>query len=261
MLKYCIILFNEKKELGLTWSEYVVANYIYHMATNPNSKKFGWCYATLTTKAELFDLSRRAIMKVQDSLIEKGLVEKDLEGHTRTTAKWYNTVVIANESFMANKVHQRQLDGEQKTPVMENKRPHDGEQKTPNNNIYTNIDKDKNSSPNGSPLIPEKKKTMVDHYCIGYESHFKIKPYLTDEGKISMPVSEVMALQRIKKRFGEIKAIKFFTPLPDRTVPIFSDERIITDKWVIARNYSPTSLEKRLIEIKTQSDREAANGN
>lgn len=132
---------------------------------------------------------------------------------------------------------------------------------TPNNNDKNEKnDKKNNTSPDGSPVpVPtEKKKTIVDLYCLAFESHFKVKPFVRDDGKIAIPKGEVMALQRILRFFGEVKARGLFTPDESGHIPIFTDDRIKNDNWIQENVFSPNSLEKKLIKMKNKQNIEGA---
>jgi len=133
--------------------------------------------------------------------------------------------------------------------------------------IVPDKDKDKEKiksikqSPDGSlvPVPTEKKKTIVDLYCLAFESHFKVKPFLSEKGTIAIPKSEVMALQRILRFFGEVKARGLFTPDESGRIPIFTDDRIKNDNWIQENVFSPNSLEKKLIKMKNKQNIEVAN--
>lgn len=92
-LGYTTILHGPRKALGLSQNEYSVAALVYHLSNNPRSQVKGWCYASKEQLAAFLDISRRTIHRIVQTLVEKGLVEKQEETcFLRTTSKWYDEV-------------------------------------------------------------------------------------------------------------------------------------------------------------------------
>ena len=94
--RYTLILHNIRIKLGISLIEYCIADSIYHLSNNPDSKVKGWCFASKQYIADFLGVkSKRTIFNNISSLIEKGLLEKDEETrYLRTTTKWYEKVVL-----------------------------------------------------------------------------------------------------------------------------------------------------------------------
>jgi DNA-binding MarR family transcriptional regulator len=75
--KYCTIIFEVKKSLGISINEYIFLDIIYHL-----SKSKGYCYASKEYLANQLDLTRQAIHKIINRMIEVGYLarrpDKDL---------------------------------------------------------------------------------------------------------------------------------------------------------------------------------------
>lgn len=75
--------------------EYCIADSIYHLSNNPESKIKGWCFATKGTIARMLGTTGQTIFSNLIKLLRKGFVEKDDETkYLRTTNKWYESVVM-----------------------------------------------------------------------------------------------------------------------------------------------------------------------
>jgi len=95
LLSYTLILHQIRKKLKLTLMEYCVADCIYHLSNNPQSKVAGWCYASKKAIAEILGSTSKTIFEIINKDIKKGFIEKDNDTkHLRTTEKWYNEVVL-----------------------------------------------------------------------------------------------------------------------------------------------------------------------
>ena len=136
-------------------------------------------------------------------------------------------------------------------------------EKQMNNNTNDKSTKDTKEvplSPKGdAPSLP-KDKTLVRLYCEAYELHFKFKPFLNANGKIAMPMKEIMALERLKRSISEEKVREILTPDTEGRIPVFNDDRIMQDKWVQKRLYFPSVLIDRITEINHATAMEVNNG-
>jgi len=94
-LTYTLILHQIRKKLKLTLMEYCVADCIYHLSNNPDSKITGWCYASKQTIGGMLGTTQQTIFDILKKLIGKGFIEKHQDTkHLRTTQRWYNNVVL-----------------------------------------------------------------------------------------------------------------------------------------------------------------------
>jgi len=91
---YTVILHKPRRNMKLSVNEYVLADVIYHLSNNPENRQDGWCYASLQTKSDMLDLTKRTILNIQERLIIKGFIEKNERGFTRTTKKWYKNTIL-----------------------------------------------------------------------------------------------------------------------------------------------------------------------
>ena len=99
-LTYTLILHNIRKRLKLSLMEYCIADSIYHLSNNPNSKIRGWCYASKNTIANTLGTTSVTIFDNIKKLLKKDLVEKDEDTkYLRTTAKWYENVVLIRSNI------------------------------------------------------------------------------------------------------------------------------------------------------------------
>ena len=93
--KYTTIIHKVRLELDLSCNEYCVADIIFSLSNNPDSKIQGWCWATRKKIGEFLGISARGITKIIERLVMKGMVEKDEETkYLKTTSLWYNSVVL-----------------------------------------------------------------------------------------------------------------------------------------------------------------------
>lgn len=101
-ISYTTINHVARKELGISASEYMVADLIYNLSSNPKGSIQGWCYASKETMAEMLDIDSRTVFRAIDTLVTKGLVEKHPDTkHLRTTSLWYESVIIKPSDKMS----------------------------------------------------------------------------------------------------------------------------------------------------------------
>jgi hypothetical protein len=92
MLLFTNIYHRSRRNLGLTVNEYCIADSVYHLATNPESTKKGWCYMSRGSMAEEFGFSRQSIITIINKLIKKGILTKDPRtDYLKTTSLWNRT--------------------------------------------------------------------------------------------------------------------------------------------------------------------------
>lgn len=92
-LSYTVINHIARLKLDVSMNEYAVADLIYQLSNNPENDYQGWCYASKDWIADTLGLSRRNVLYILKSLIEKELVEKhEATKHLKTTNKWYQAV-------------------------------------------------------------------------------------------------------------------------------------------------------------------------
>jgi len=98
--RYTLILHSPRKKLGLTITEYVLADTIHKLST-VHSAVSGWCFAKRETLAENISVSRATLFRAVDNLVEKNIVEIHPQTHhLRTTELWHLTIeVVKSEVF------------------------------------------------------------------------------------------------------------------------------------------------------------------
>ena len=133
MLIYSKILHEPRKKLWLTLMEYVLADMIYQLSTNPKTNFR--CTMSKENMAKWIWVSKQAIHKLINKLIEKWLVEKD-----KKTKYLKHTNIRYDETV--NKVYH---DSKQSLPQIVNKVYSDSKQSLHNNNIYNNKENNKNN--------------------------------------------------------------------------------------------------------------------
>lgn len=88
---YSTIIFQVKKDLGLSLKEYILLDAVYHLQV-----KTGLCYAKSEYYCELLDIGVREVQRLKKTLLEKGLLLVEKKG-IKTTDIW-NTTYLGLES-------------------------------------------------------------------------------------------------------------------------------------------------------------------
>jgi hypothetical protein len=124
--KYTLILHDARKQLGLSFLEYAIAEGISHLSNSPTHP---WCYTSKDNLAEFYEITTRGLQKIIKRLEERGLIERNKQDHLRTTHLWKSIVEQEGEqsSGRVNKV-----------PLGVNKVHSRGEQSSYNHNNYHN---------------------------------------------------------------------------------------------------------------------------
>lgn len=150
-MSYTTILHSVRLKLGLSLTDYCIADYIFRMAANPCSKVPGWCYASKRKIGEDLGLSKTWVIKAIAKLEEDGIVEKhpDDTRLVRTTQTWYDLTQVTLST--------KDTIGEQSSPLSVNKIHRIGEQSSPPSDNNSNINND-----NTTPLPPSGENTGVE---------------------------------------------------------------------------------------------------
>lgn len=123
---YTTILHERREKLGLSVLEYCIADTVYKLSRPI-------CYLSRTKMAKLFGITKMGTIKAIDRLVEKGIIEKNEEGHLTTTQKWYTEVEAYEEQFGKQSLP----DGAKSLPSGKQSLPV-GKQSAPNINNYNN---------------------------------------------------------------------------------------------------------------------------
>ncbi len=97
---YTTINHDARIRLGLSINEYCVFDLIYNLSNNPKNTQMGWCYAKKETLGDYLDIGRATVFRAINKGLRNGLLEKHPEqpAFLRGTSKWYDSVMIKNES-------------------------------------------------------------------------------------------------------------------------------------------------------------------
>lgn len=105
LIPYTTIIHDVREFLDISLEDYCVANAVYHLSNNPDSKIQGWCYSSKRYISEFIKISERTVYRCIENLIQKELVVRDEETkYLKTTRKWYETAVIQNNRFLYDKM-------------------------------------------------------------------------------------------------------------------------------------------------------------
>lgn len=66
--KYATLLYEVRKQLDISWMEYVYLDMVYHLSHD------GWCYKSLDNVAEDLGIDRSNVYRMRNRLIEKKLL-------------------------------------------------------------------------------------------------------------------------------------------------------------------------------------------
>lgn len=101
-----------RSKMQLTRDEYALVNYVHTWAGYPGNSRPGWCDRTLRQKAEFIGITERGVTKMQNRLIDVGLIEKDaITSHVRATRIWFEIIHEARAEESEKRAFQ--LNGEQ----------------------------------------------------------------------------------------------------------------------------------------------------
>ena len=103
LLTYTLIIHKARMSLGLTFTEYCIADSIYHLSNNPRSRIQGWCTASKETLGFYAGIKRWQVNNLINVLIDKKLVEKDPQtSYLKTTNRWYENVILLKLKIRKN---------------------------------------------------------------------------------------------------------------------------------------------------------------
>lgn len=86
---FTVINHKAQYELGLSLGEYCLADLVHHLASNPQNKFPGWCWASRKNLAEMLGVSERKVYRGLKKLSESSLVEMNRDALIRATPRWY----------------------------------------------------------------------------------------------------------------------------------------------------------------------------
>lgn len=93
-INYTMIKHIPRVKFGLSNNDYCVANAIYHLSHNPDSRFPGWYYGKIETLGKMFHLSRATAYHSVQKLIKLELVQRDKDtSFLKTTTQWWQNFV------------------------------------------------------------------------------------------------------------------------------------------------------------------------
>lgn len=215
---YTTILFDVKKDLGLSLREYIFLDAVYHLQV-----KTGWCYAKSEYFQELLEIGEREVRNVKRQLVEKGLLvmsEKYNSAEVKTSEKW-NDIMSG--------------DAEQKVRTMRNKTSADAEQ-----NVRTTYNNKSNNKSNTSetesreevpgenkpvdmiPLIIKEMESLdpKNKRFYGNTTQREACRFLLDEYGFDLVVQVIHAIPSLKAKIAYMPSVTTPVELRDKWVKI-----------------------------------------
>lgn len=77
-----------KRELDISFGEYVVLNLIYRRSTNPNNPTPGWCLYEISEMQEELGLNEQELIQIMNRLLKRELLEKSHDNLLHVTQAW-----------------------------------------------------------------------------------------------------------------------------------------------------------------------------
>lgn len=215
---YTTILFDVKKDLGLSLREYIFLDAVYHLQV-----KTGWCYAKSEYFQELLEIGEREVRNVKRQLVEKGLLvmsEKYNSAEVKTSEKW-NDIMSG--------------DAEQNVRMMRNKTSADAEQ-----NFRTTYNNKSNNKSNTSetqsreevpgenkpvdmiPLIIKEMESLdpKNKRFYGNTTQREACKFLLEEYGFDLVVQVIHAIPSLKAKIAYMPSVTTPVELRDKWVKI-----------------------------------------
>lgn len=174
MLLFTTINHQFRKANKLSLNEYCLADMVYHLSVNPESKIKGWCYMKRDSMADELGVSKQAVLGIIDRLITKGFVIKDDETKYLQTTKIWNEMYFTGGKESLPEVKKVYKLGKESLPKL-------GKESLPYNNI------DNNNIDNNN--IKEKKENDFNSELKKYSEKYSekilsdFKAYWTEKNK------------------------------------------------------------------------------
>jgi len=83
MKKYCVVLWEVRRDLDVSVMEYALLDTVYYL-----SRKKGFCYASREYLAEHMGITRMGLHKLVERMVERGFLSKTPSGKLVVTEKW-----------------------------------------------------------------------------------------------------------------------------------------------------------------------------
>lgn len=79
---YATLFYDVRAELDISWAEYVYLDMVYHLSHD------GWCFKSLENTGKDLGLDRSSVFRMRNRLKDKGLIQVNRKGNTRTTVMY-----------------------------------------------------------------------------------------------------------------------------------------------------------------------------
>lgn len=193
-ISFTIINHIVRIELGLSVTEYMVADLIHNLSTNPDKSGYpGWCYASKDTLGKMIDVSKKSVDRAINTLIDKDLIEKHPETKfLKSTVKWYENIIIKERDKMSHTRTKSLTDRDKMSHQHRDKMSH-------NNDIYNNDNNNDILSTEKSVELKEQKISVTGNVIGTKKNGEPLLLVETKDGEIT------------HKEFTDL--IKLFTPI------------------------------------------------
>lgn len=172
---YTKIYHGLRLKMGLSLSEYCLADLIHRLSTNQEAVAPGWCTLSKIEMAKTFGISKEGLHKILNRLGQLGIIDKDKTGRKyKTTSQWL-TAENREQSTLLKDLNSEQStlkEGTKYTKIV-NKVHQNSEQSTP----YINIHKDNNNKTDIYPPVIDylikKCPTVYQAFAMRYSGKLK----------------------------------------------------------------------------------------
>ena len=220
---FTVVNHQARRNLGITIVEYCVADSIYHLSNNPNSRQKGWCYATQDHLADTLGVERKTILRAEKTLFEKEIIEKS-GTKKRTTDIWYQAAVLEQDIEMPKSTKMVLPENDESTNMGHEKVPERDLKSTKLVPVYidnNNGDKSSGKIPDAPFSLEQELEKMEDNP----RRDMNIIALFIREKKVAINSKEQLGvvIKRFVKVAGEIK--------------VFTDDQILQKVKVARKEY------------------------
>lgn len=89
---YATLFYEIRRQLDISWTEYVYLDMVYHLSHD------GWCYKSLDNVGHDLGLDRSNVYRMRNRLKEKGLVQVKRNGNVKTSVIYAKCIRTADKS-------------------------------------------------------------------------------------------------------------------------------------------------------------------
>lgn len=196
---YTTIIHPLRKALNLSMHEYAVLDSI--MKLSNNTEFSGWCVISREKLSRSLDLSKPTIIKIYNTLDQKGLIKTNSLGHARPVQSFIElfnptndvNIAVASESEILASV--KKLTGGKET--LQNGKetlPKSGKETLPyNNTVYNNINKDL--------LWKDDFEVYKDQLKVALKELLKDNDWILEQEKFNPNVDIQLTLEKATKNY------------------------------------------------------------